>query len=99
MAGGTALNRYDEQSHNPAAAVRDATRAAPMALADRTRPVVVRGVVDHGAPGRCASVVGAASRRQREINREYAIKAAYLYQFGRYVQWPASLRRRATLRW
>lgn len=22
--------------------------------------------------------------------REYAIKAAYLYQFGRYVQWPAS---------
>jgi hypothetical protein len=24
-----------------------------------------------------------------EPNREYAIKAAYLYQFGRYVQWPA----------
>jgi hypothetical protein len=24
-----------------------------------------------------------------DINREYAIKAAYLYQFGRYVQWPA----------
>lgn len=23
-------------------------------------------------------------------NREYAIKAAYLYQFGRYVQWPAA---------
>ncbi len=23
-----------------------------------------------------------------ETNREYAIKAAYLYQFGRYVQWP-----------
>ena len=24
-----------------------------------------------------------------EISREYAIKAAYLYQFGRYVEWPA----------
>jgi hypothetical protein len=24
-----------------------------------------------------------------DISREYAIKAAYLYQFGRYVQWPA----------
>ncbi len=24
-----------------------------------------------------------------EASREYAIKAAYLYQFGRYVQWPA----------
>lgn len=23
-----------------------------------------------------------------DVNREYAIKAAYLYQFGRYVQWP-----------
>jgi hypothetical protein len=23
-----------------------------------------------------------------DINREYAIKAAYLYQFGHYVQWP-----------
>jgi hypothetical protein len=23
-----------------------------------------------------------------EINREYAIKAAYLYQFARYVEWP-----------
>ncbi len=25
-----------------------------------------------------------------EINREYAIKAAYLYQFSRYVEWPAN---------
>jgi hypothetical protein len=25
-----------------------------------------------------------------EASREYAIKAAYLYQFSRYVQWPAS---------
>lgn len=24
-----------------------------------------------------------------DANREYAIKAAYLYQFGRYVQWPS----------
>lgn len=23
------------------------------------------------------------------VNREYAIKAAYLYQFGHYIQWPA----------
>jgi len=28
------------------------------------------------------------SEYESEINREYAIKAAYLYQFGRYVQWP-----------
>ena len=25
-----------------------------------------------------------------DSSREYAIKAAYLYQFGRYVQWPAA---------
>jgi hypothetical protein len=33
--------------------------------------------------------VYAQSEESAEINREYAIKAAYLYQFGRYVQWPA----------
>ncbi len=36
---------------------------------------------------------GAAARAQSDddgIDREYAIKAAYLYQFGRYVQWPAA---------
>lgn len=25
-----------------------------------------------------------------QASREYAIKAAYLYQFGRYIQWPAA---------
>lgn len=30
-----------------------------------------------------------AQLEESELNREYAIKAAYLYQFGRYVQWPA----------
>ena len=32
----------------------------------------------------------AQSDESAETNREYAIKAAYLYQFSRYVQWPAS---------
>jgi hypothetical protein len=43
------------------------------------------------------SLTGGASRLHAQsedappdINREYAIKAAYLYQFGRYVQWPAT---------
>ncbi len=31
----------------------------------------------------------AQSDDSSEISREYAIKAAYLYQFGRYVEWPA----------
>jgi hypothetical protein len=30
----------------------------------------------------------AQSDGDSEVNREYTIKAAYLYQFGRYVQWP-----------
>jgi hypothetical protein len=29
------------------------------------------------------------SEESAEVNREYTIKAAYLYQFGRYVQWPS----------
>jgi hypothetical protein len=33
--------------------------------------------------------VSAQSEDGADINREYAIKAAYLYQFGRYVQWPS----------
>jgi hypothetical protein len=38
-------------------------------------------------------VVGAAFAQPQpagpdETNREYAIKAAYIYNFGRYVQWP-----------
>jgi hypothetical protein len=35
-----------------------------------------------------ASRLDAQGDEPPEINREYAIKAAYLYQFGRYVQWP-----------
>jgi len=30
-----------------------------------------------------------AQETAAEVNQEYAIKAAYLYNFGRYVQWPA----------
>jgi hypothetical protein len=36
------------------------------------------------------SSLHAQSDDNRDIDREYAIKAAYLYQFGRYVQWPAT---------
>jgi hypothetical protein len=37
-----------------------------------------------------ASTAGyARAQDDGEANREYRIKAAYLYQFGRYVQWPA----------
>lgn len=32
--------------------------------------------------------VQAQSDDASDLNREYAIKAAYLYQFGRYIQWP-----------
>jgi hypothetical protein len=46
----------------------------------------------------CAAVfLGGAGHLQAQSedsgegsNREYVIKAAYLYQFGRYVQWPAN---------
>jgi hypothetical protein len=33
--------------------------------------------------------MSAQTEDAEELNREYAIKAAYLYQFSRYVQWPA----------
>jgi hypothetical protein len=31
-----------------------------------------------------------AQEEESAVNREYRIKAAYLYQFSRYVEWPAS---------
>ena len=34
--------------------------------------------------------IRAQSDDDSDVNREYVIKAAYLYQFGRYVQWPAN---------
>ena len=33
--------------------------------------------------------LGAQEDEESQANREYQIKAAYLYQFGRYVEWPA----------
>ena len=36
------------------------------------------------------SFVAAQYEDDSAVSREYAIKAAYLYQFGRYVQWPAN---------
>ena len=33
--------------------------------------------------------IRAQSDDDSDVNREYLIKAAYLYQFGRYIQWPA----------
>ena len=41
--------------------------------------------------------IRAQSDDSSDINREYAIKAAYLYQFGRYVQWPADVVRQRPL--
>jgi hypothetical protein len=35
------------------------------------------------------SIATAQSDEGGVINREYAIKAAYLYQFGHYIQWPS----------
>ncbi len=32
----------------------------------------------------------AIAQQSGEIDREYAIKGAFLYNFGRYVQWPAA---------
>ncbi len=34
--------------------------------------------------------IRAQSDDDSDVNREYLIKAAYLYQFGRYVEWPAN---------
>jgi len=36
----------------------------------------------------CGSAIRAQLEEGGEVSREYAIKAAYLYQFGRYVEWP-----------
>ena len=57
-----------------AAAVRRLTLAA----------VACAAVLACGARPLCAQSTQAA-----DINREYTIKAAYLYQFGHYVEWPA----------
>jgi len=35
-----------------------------------------------------APLARAQTEEETEANREYAIKAAYLYNFGRYVEWP-----------
>ena len=35
-------------------------------------------------------MVDVAAQQNGEIDREYTIKGAYLYNFGRYVQWPAT---------
>jgi hypothetical protein len=44
-----------------------------MFLADNARSIVLHAQEDE----------------ETAVNREYRIKAAYLYQFGRYVEWPA----------
>jgi hypothetical protein len=41
-------------------------------------------------PGGGNQIASGQSEESPEVSREYAIKAAYLYQFGRYVQWPDS---------
>ena len=54
------------------------------AIMQKTAPAVVLWIVTF--------VAGAPLLQAQEgsvINREYAIKAAYLYQFGHYIQWPA----------
>src|SRR5208283_2536946 len=35
-------------------------------------------------------VVGVSAQSSGLIDREYTIKGAFLYNFGRYVQWPAT---------
>lgn len=39
----------------------------------------------------CALTVGAGLRAQNRKPSEYEVKAAYLYNFGRFVQWPAAI--------
>jgi len=51
--------------------------------------VLLPALVWTAALGGNAQRLQAQSEDAADINREYAIKAAYLYQFGRYVQWPA----------
>lgn len=53
----------------------------------RLLPVMLAGIVALSCGVR---PIGAQPDDNESVSREYAIKAAYLYQFARYVQWPAS---------
>ncbi len=70
-----------QSPHLTATPVRRAKIAARCRAA--ARAVWVLGVA------LAASSARAQPDEALEINREYAIKAAYLYNFGRYVEWPA----------
>jgi hypothetical protein len=73
-------------SRHPIARRRRAGGAPPSCRMRRWRAVLALAVV--------VALVGSLSNAlaraddSPDLNREYAIKAAYLYQFGRYVQWP-----------
>jgi hypothetical protein len=82
------LSRYYEQSHNPMANGWRCNRAARMP-GRIGRGLLLPALVWTMALLGGARPLWAQPDDSSDLNREYAIKAAYLYQFGRYVQWPA----------
>lgn len=99
----TALSRYHEQPHNSIANVGMAVVLPPLGATVQLSPQqrmpwtpsrAVRWLL-LSALAWTLTLVGslwraeAQSDQGTELSREYAIKAAYLYHFGRYVQWPA----------
>ena len=58
-------------------------------LARIVRPLLLPAIVWAATLAAGPSCLWAQSEEDAAINREYAIKAAYLYHFGAYVQWPA----------
>ncbi len=55
----------------------------------RRPPFLVAGVALGLAFAWAVGSLRAQDDNGMNVNREYQIKAAYLYQFGRYVEWPA----------
>ena len=73
--------------------VRPRTVSGVAAPPRTSRPIGRRRWVWHCAAAVFAlgllSQVGFSQEAEGEVNREYAIKAVYLYNFAHYVQWPA----------
>src|ERR1700726_1031090 len=65
-------------------------RLSPSALSRRSRPIAV-AIVLHalGLLGVVPSNAGAADGAAAAPAREYEIKAAFLYNFTKFVDWPA----------
>lgn len=81
------MSRYNEQPHNSIAR-RERGVHQPWASSRLSRRLLL--LIATVVLACSVERLPAQSYESADINREYAIKAAYLYQFGRYVQWPAN---------